>query len=760
MPQYTASMALCKRGGLCVFGALVLVLCSCSWGWAEVSFPWEGALPSTTLDTKQGSDKVITVNGGDSGSTNFSLITIGRANNTNPAAKTNEFSDNTFTLNAVTSGAQFYVMQFANGNITTACPEINAVVKNNIFNIDGGSFNILRLIQAQASNTDNIISDNTAYFYNVNVGDTLLVFDGGTGSANIENNSVEVSGGTFKQFIANNVAGTSTKPASISGNTLVITDGKFTGLTSPAKVGYGTATNNVLDISGGTFTADIAGAVVGGGGALDPKSYAKNNTVRISGTANVDDAKIFGAGYTATVTSSSRLDTNKVEKKYLTGNRLILDHWRGTAKNIYNLEYIDIYANNDVTNGTVILELTDTTGTTLGSSESKDPMSTTVNLAGIDPGATLHVDDRIHLLRNQSSIDGILANNQEVKQGVSIIYDGKIEKTTNTVDFVITGAKASEESTVMPDGYLPGVELINAGSELMLRGLLFDGNNGLDKENLLGKHVFGISSGGRMHYQTDGDTSFSIDSAHIITGANYTGTVWDDMLQAGVFFEAGWGDAKTETDVSYGTLDGRGNLHYYGVGLMARYEAWAGSLKGLYADASARTGILHNSYANEDVQLNNKSVSYATNTGYVALHGGMGYIHPLNDAWTLDVSARYFWTRVEGSEMTVLGDTYNLDTLNSNRIRASAKLSYTANEELHPFIKLGYNYEFDATSGGTVQDVDLKRNSLRGGTGIGELGFSYSPEKCKDFTLDASVSLYEGQQKGFMGKCALFMPFR
>lgn len=700
---------------------------------------WSGTLESTQSFIANGSNNTITVQG-----------TKGQYENGRMLIAATSINENIFENNKVIiNGGEFSTKFVALGTTAGSGNKINNQIRDNLFIVNGGKYNTIRLIQhtTGVNSGQDVISGNKAYITGGSVSNTFLVFDNNRtdGTANLQDNYVEISGGNFKQVLANNSAG-----GDITDNTFIITGGDFKGLVSPGKTGTGSVENNRLEISGGTFSGDIAGGVAG-----KDSGITNNNTVVLSGTANIAQASLFGGGYTQGTGSGSTLETDKVEAKYLKGNKLIIDYWRGSAENIYNLEVIDVYAKNDVHNGTVILDLTGSAShkqwnTTLGDTEGH---GTTVNLAYVQAGAKLNAGDRIHLLRNQNGIDGVLTNAAEVKQGVSLIYDGVIEQLEKSVDFHITGVRATEESASITEGALPGLELLNAGSDLLSRLL--------SKEHLLGKHVFGIASGGHMNYKTDSSSSFAMDSLNIITGANYAWSMGKDIMEAGAFFEAGWGNAAMATDVTHDTLDGRGDIHYYGGGLLARYEKKEGALKGLHFDASARMGSVYTSYSSDDLRSpeTNQAASYDISPTYYALHGGIGYAFPLNDTWTVDIVERYFWTKLSDSEMTVLGDTYKLDELASNRLRTSVKFNYMGNKDVSPYIRLGYDYEFDGTASGTVQGVPIRNTSLRGGTGIGEFGFSSRPEWDENWSVDASVALYAGQQTGVMGNIRVMYEF-
>ena len=77
-----------------------------------------------------------------------------------------------------------------------------------------------------------------------------------------------------------------------------------------------------------------------------------------------------------------------------------------------------------------------------------------------------------------------------------------------------------------------------------------------------------------------------------------------------------------------------------------------------------------------------------------------------------------------------------------------ARLSYTAFEGFTPYIGVAFDYEFDGKVEAEIGGQVVPAHSLKGGTGIGELGLTY---KLDDFYLDLTVKGLAGEREGVLG---------
>ena len=111
------------------------------------------------------------------------------------------------------------------------------------------------------------------------------------------------------------------------------------------------------------------------------------------------------------------------------------------------------------------------------------------------------------------------------------------------------------------------------------------------------------------------------------------------------------------------------------------------------------------------------------------------------------------------AETNTEGETAS-STATSSRLRLGTRFSYDVNEQVKPYIGAAWEHEFDGKASGSVRidgyGADISSPSLRGDTGIGELGISLTPSESVPFTLDVAVQGYVGKREGVTGGSVLF----
>jgi outer membrane autotransporter protein len=80
-----------------------------------------------------------------------------------------------------------------------------------------------------------------------------------------------------------------------------------------------------------------------------------------------------------------------------------------------------------------------------------------------------------------------------------------------------------------------------------------------------------------------------------------------------------------------------------------------------------------------------------------------------------------------------------------------SRFSYAVNEYVSPYIGAAYEHEFDGKARATTNGFDLPAPSLRGHTGIGELGLSLRPSLTLPLSFDLGVQGYVGRREGVTG---------
>jgi outer membrane protein W len=73
-------------------------------------------------------------------------------------------------------------------------------------------------------------------------------------------------------------------------------------------------------------------------------------------------------------------------------------------------------------------------------------------------------------------------------------------------------------------------------------------------------------------------------------------------------------------------------------------------------------------------------------------------------------------------------------------------------EGVSPYVGLAYEYEFNGQARASTNGFNIDVPSLKGGTGIGEIGLSIRPNVSRPLSLDFGVQGYTGKREGITGR--------
>ena len=95
------------------------------------------------------------------------------------------------------------------------------------------------------------------------------------------------------------------------------------------------------------------------------------------------------------------------------------------------------------------------------------------------------------------------------------------------------------------------------------------------------------------------------------------------------------------------------------------------------------------------------------------------------------------------------------------RTRVGGRFSYALYDELAPYAGAAWEYEFDGKARATTYGFDVPAPSLKGSTGVGELGISFTPNVLSQnaFAVDLGVQGYTGMRQGISGSVQLKFEF-
>ena len=630
----------------------------------------------------------------------------------------------------------------------------NGIAEYNSVTVSGGTINMLA--------TGGVSMDNVARYNNVTVtGGTIKgSIYGGMSGINAIENKVMISGGniggdvfgaeskaessatgnevtisgtpTFESAYGTNIYGASTFDGEITGNKVTISGRpvfNFNDQDKNIKIygcyvdNAGNVTGNSVEINGDmnfTESLEIYGGY-GGTGAVT------GNSVTISGRPIFAADSVIYGGYSASGGEVS-------------GNILNIKSTGITVSNIKNFDVYNFYLPDTVQAGDVLLTVTGGS-----SNEQTDLKGSSVNVGITGSAPALKSGDNVTLLHNAN---GILADETTVygkmTQGVSLEYDFTtvLQNGDSLVTTIIkSGISADTKSLVETQAAAAG--FINSGADMLVSSGITSMSKVTSAED---NAIFGAMSGGSMRYDTGSHAD--VKGYNFALGMGKAVATNAGRLTFGPFVEYGYGDYTSYLDNG---VRGDVKTKYYCVGVRARQD----DKSGVYYEGSLRYGRMDADYASNDLGTAGVHSSYDSSSAYYGAHLGIGKVTGLNDTTKADVYAKLLYTHQNGDSVTLQGEgngeVYDFDAVDSTRARVGARVSKAYSERGTGYVGLAYEYEFDGEARATVKGFSTPAPSIKGSSGLVELGYILQPQGVNDPTINIGLQGWGGKKQGFTG---------
>lgn len=408
-------------------------------------------------------------------------------------------------------------------------------------------------------------------------------------------------------------------------------------------------------------------------------------------------------------------------------------------------DHYNFYLSGSAKNGDTILTVTDFAVDMTGA----------VVLVGIEGNASaLKKGDTVTLVNAAQGLTTAGISQATGMQGLSLLYDFALSFDPNNLYATVTQDGANPQVKAQLEGRIGSAAFVGQGAELVAGPGMLSALAAAQSAHS-GPFTFGTMGGGTSRYNTG--SHVDVDGFSLMAGFGWNVALDEGKngkLLLGPFFEAGWGSYSTYNSFrDASSVKGNGDINYYGSGLMARYD----TPYGFYIDSSLRGGRVEMDFDSGDIRntITGEKANYESGAAYYGLHTALGYLWDITDPMTLDTYTRYLWTRQEGDSVSMAGERYRFDAVDSHRWITGARLLYDAPLEsgavLTPYIGAAFDYEFDSESTGTVNGRKIDSPDLKGATGSGELGFSFKPAATSALSFDLGAQGYTGKREGVSG---------
>lgn len=477
----------------------------------------------------------------------------------------------------------------------------------------------------------------------------------------------------------------------------------------------GSADNNAVKLG----TGRTVGGVVYGG--YSGYGDAINNSITIGGAIDLSNRTIYGG--------------DSVSGNVKTGNTVSFKNTGGNVKAIKNIDVLGVSALAD-----------NSKALTITNGASDDLANTTVRLIAADDG--LQVGKQITLLTANA---GVITNTTALDQSSLkkssnkfISYDfEEVKGLSNQIAVTVTGKEAdTANARALAESRAGGVALLNQSSDLLI-----DQGFGAVKFNGEGvvKDTYGFATTGGSSIRYNTGSFVKANGFSLIAGLAQKTTVDNGVWHLGAFFENGHSNYSTHNDGVDGAVRGDGDATYNGGGILARFD----SASGMYGEASMRAGSIKNKFGG--FAYNGGTGSYEDRSTYYGAYLGLGQQRQLSKNTSLDIYGKYFYTHQQGSDFEVLGEQVTTAAVKSSRMQLGGRLTKQVTAEVSYYGGVAWEYEFDGAADMAVAGADLAAPSLKGSSGIVEMGIRLKPSKTGKITLDLGAQGHFGKRRGFSG---------
>lgn len=572
-----------------------------------------------------------------------------------------------------------------------------------------------------------------------------------SGNGTVEGNIVNISGGTIGQMQNDKYTGKvigGYSEGAVTNNIVTVTGGTVNGNIGGGNSVSSSAQNNKVYISGGTVAQGVYGAYTAGSGDV------KGNQVHISGGTISGD--VYGGdtlhsnvtGNSVTISGAPKFGTGTVlyggssVNGTVSGNILNIHTKDLTVANVKGFDVYNFYLQNDTQAGNTLLTLTGGNGS--DKSTSLDGSTINVGMEGSAPA--LQVGDSVILVRNENGITGDVIYGK-IKDGVSIEYEftTELEGGTALVSRV-TRAGISGDSKSPVETQLAAAAFINSGADLLAGSGVSSAVTAAGSGNA---EMFGAMGGGSMRYKSG--SYADVDGYNLALGVGKAIANKAGQLTFGPFVEYGHGNYTSHLDSD---VRGDGNTKYYGIGMLARQD----NTSGVYYEGSLRYGRMDADYGSNDMTtgtMGKVHTHYDSSSAYYGAHLGIGKVTELNDSTKADVYAKLLYTHQRGDSVTLqgagAGEEYDFDAVDSTRARVGARVSKAYGEHGSGYVGVAYEYEFDGEARATVKGFSTPSPSIKGSSGLLELGYILQPKAANDPAINIGLQGWGGKKQGFTG---------
>ena len=452
--------------------------------------------------------------------------------------------------------------------------------------------------------------------------------------------------------------------------------------------------------------------------------YASENVVNLYG-GNLENATIYGGMRAADARSS--------------GNTLNV-YAPLKIQGIYYFQNYNFYIPATLTGSSPMLSVSDKADIC--------HTAATVSFIGIDGNSAYKKGDTISLLSgNITSEYGLVSTSVLVQKGFATAYASTLtlKKGANGSLTVELGeASVNPKVKALSEVQTAALASLNTGADLVAGSGLENALVAAGSGN--GQAVgFAGTSGGQENISTGSEVNGQ--SFGLMAGVAGQHHIPAGQLTTGDFAEAGWGSFTTTNEVSGTAVNADGHSNYKGGGILVRLDRTNGN----WYEGSLRTGHMDSAYGSTDVtDAQGNASSYDVGSPYYSAHIGLGHAWRLRQKEQFDLYGKYLWSHVPSRSVTVAGEVFDFAGATSNRLRLGMRWTKQCDDG-SVYVGLAAERELSGSQCATVAGFDVPAPSLRGTTGIAELGWRMPQTADNHLGVDIRLTGLFGKRQGLTG---------
>ena len=195
---------------------------------------------------------------------------------------------------------------------------------------------------------------------------------------------------------------------------------------------------------------------------------------------------------------------------------------------------------------------------------------------------------------------------------------------------------------------------------------------------------------------------------------------------------------------------GYGHHRNLGGGVVFRTKLTDGN----FYDGSIRAGRIKTDFESDSFgAFKNILETFKTNSHYIGAHIGIGREVQHSPKEIVTYSAKFLFSHTGADTMTLkTGEDFHLSSVNSYRLKLGIQEEYEPNNIHNFYLGAGVEYEFNGKAYSEHAGFRTDTPSLKGFSGIFELGWIIKPRGDNKFSLDLSGVGSVGKNRGLTGR--------